>query len=68
MFVINVMPEWSYPNQKHPSCKRPRPGNGCDEKDVKSKGGGQICAGMLLITLKFLIMITAPGGHYYQKL
>ena len=45
------------PNQNTLAVKKlwPRPEKSCDEKDVKSKGGGQ---GMLLITLKILIMMT----------
>ena len=49
------------PNQKHPSCKKSRGQDlkkGCDKEDVKSKGAAKACAGMLLITLKILIMMT----------
>ena len=58
------------PNQKTLAIKKlqPRPERGCDEKDLKSKGTAKACAGMLLITLKFLIMmIQAPQTLKQQK-
>ena len=62
--IYLFLKKWN-PNQNTLAIKKlqPKPEKGCDEKDVKSKGNSQ---GMLLITLKILIMMTQAAKHFSQ--
>ena len=52
------------------SCKKlqPRPEKAVTKRCKMKKGAAKVCAGMLLITLKILIMMTQATKHWFNVL